>query len=187
MTWYFSLLYHKIYIQYSRYIGTSGKIVFSLLRIITFFFLLLFFIRLLIAKTIFSVGVFASLFFEKVVGTSYSKFESKDTGGGKNVGNAARNLPSSLLISLWLVTFYDFLFNVSSWLNLLDSFKFSRRSTSQSFIDGIESRNVLTNSSVNFPPSISPSKLPIIGFCLSNFKITLNTILYEFCLRKTFL
>ena len=69
---------------------------------------------MLISKTMFSVCVFASLFCEKVVGTSHSKFESKDRGGGKNVENAARNLPLSLPLSLSFVTFYDFLLNASS-------------------------------------------------------------------------
>ena len=63
----------------------------------------------------FSVSVFASLFCEKVVGTSYSKFELKDRGGGKNVENAARNLPSSLLFHYRLLHFLIFY-----WMLLAD-------------------------------------------------------------------
>lgn len=53
-----------------------------------------------IAKTGFSVRVFASLLFGRVVATSYSKFESNDGGGERNVEGVGGNPPLSSLISL---------------------------------------------------------------------------------------
>ena len=70
------------------------KIVFTLLIINTFSSSFSF-KRLSIAKAVCSVCGFALLFFKKLVGTSYSKFQSKDGGEGRNVESAGRNPSSS--------------------------------------------------------------------------------------------
>ena len=61
-----------------------------------------------IAKTGFSVRVFASLLFGRVVATSYSKFESNDGGGERNIEGAGGNPPLSSLISLYCLNFFVF-------------------------------------------------------------------------------
>lgn len=90
------------------------------------------------------------------------------------------SLISSLFSSLKSCdVFTDF-----SLLIQFDSFKFSRCC----FItDGAESRKVLIDSSLNFQPSVSTRKLPIIGFYLLIFEMSLNTISNGFCLCISFL
>ena len=71
---------------------------------------------------------------------------------------------------------------------LLKFFKSSRlRLISKSCIDDTLSRNFQAAASVSSPLSISGSKLPNIGFCPSDFDMSLNTTSYGFRPLKTFL
>lgn len=64
---------------------------------------------------------------------------------------------------------------------LLKFFKSSRlHLISKSFTDDAVSRNFQTAASVSSPLSISGSKLPNIGFCPSDFDMSLNTTSYGF-------
>ena len=110
-----------------------------------------------------------------MVGSSYSKFKSKDSGKGRNFEGVSGNPSMPLLPPLLPL---GILFAVSSWLKLR-VFQITRCcSISKSFIDSINLISVLNNSWVKFAALISPNKLRIIGFCLSNFEIYLNTISY---------
>ena len=95
----------------------SGKIVFNLSLITTFSFS---FKRLLIATTACLVCGIVLLFFKKMVGSSYSKLKSKDSGKGRNFEGVGGNPSMSLLPPLLPL---GTLFAVSSLLNLLGFFK----------------------------------------------------------------
>ena len=86
----------------SSIVVASEKIVFSLVyhRLLLLFFS---FKLLSSAKTPCSICGFASLFFEKWVGTSYSKIKSKDGDGRRNVEDVSGNPSTLLLLSLLLL------------------------------------------------------------------------------------